>query len=66
MGGQEYHHYALIKKSRDYDSKEMSVLIDGTVSEAQEMGIETLPPAELEAMKEALREYEKKQKGKGM
>ncbi len=37
--------------SSTYDSKEMSVLIDGVVSEAKEMGIETLPPEELERMK---------------
>lgn len=39
--------------SSTYNSKEMSVLIDGVVSEAKEMGIETLPPAELERMKAA-------------
>lgn len=37
--------------SSTYNSKEMSVLIDGVVSEAKEMGIETLPPYELERMK---------------
>lgn len=66
MGGQEYHHYALIKKSRDYDSKEMSVLIRGTVLEAQEVGVETLTPAELEDMMEALRKNEEKQADKSV
>jgi len=37
--------------SSTYDSKEMSVLIDGVVSEAKDLGIETLPPEELERMK---------------
>ena len=37
--------------SSTYNTKEMSVLIDGVVSEAKEMGIETLSPAELERMK---------------
>lgn len=37
--------------SSTYDTKEMSVLIDGVVSEARELGIETLPPEELERMK---------------
>lgn len=37
--------------SSTYDTKEMSVLIDGVVSEARELGIETLPPDELERMK---------------
>lgn len=38
--------------SSTYDTKEMSVLIDGVVSECQELGIETLPPNELRIMKE--------------
>ena len=39
--------------SSTYDSREMSVLIDGVVSEGQELGIETLPPTELQKMKES-------------
>ena len=38
--------------SSTYDTKEMSVLIDGVVSECKELGIETLPPAELQRIKE--------------
>ena len=37
--------------SSTYNTKEMSVLIDGVVSEAKEMGIETLSKVELERMK---------------
>ena len=37
--------------SSTYNTKEMSVLIDGVVSEAKEMGIETLSPDQLERMK---------------
>lgn len=37
--------------SSSYDTKEMSVLIDGVVSECRELGIETLPDDELESMK---------------
>ena len=37
--------------SSTYDTKEFSVLIDGVVSEAKELGIETATPAELELMK---------------
>lgn len=39
--------------SSTYDTKEMSVLIDGVVSECQELGIETLPPNELQRIKES-------------
>ena len=38
--------------SSTYDTTEMSVLIDGVVSECKELGIETLPPAELQRIKE--------------
>lgn len=44
--------YKIYRGSHTYDTKEMSVLIDGTVADAKELGIETLPPAELQAMKE--------------
>lgn len=37
--------------SSAYDTKEMSRLIDAIVAEAKGLGIETLPPAELERMK---------------
>lgn len=43
--------YAMIKGSSEYDTKEMSSFIDVIVSEAKEMGIETLTPNELEQMK---------------
>jgi hypothetical protein len=38
--------------SSSYDTKEMAALIDGVVNEAKEMGIETLPPEEIERMKQ--------------
>lgn len=37
--------------SSTYDTKEMSVFIDGIVSECREMGIETATPEDLERMK---------------
>lgn len=38
--------------SSTYDTKQMATLIDGVVSECEELGIETLPPAELQKIKE--------------
>ena len=38
--------------SSTYDAKEMARLIDGTVSEAKELGIETMTPSELALIKE--------------
>lgn len=42
--------YKVFRGSHTYDTKEMSILIDGTVTEAKDLGIETIPPAELERM----------------
>lgn len=42
--------YAMVKRTSVLDTKEMSDLIDGTIAECKEVGIETLPPAELERM----------------
>lgn len=49
-GGGMYRTYMMLRGSHEYDTKEMSQLIDGLVSECREMGIETLPPGELERM----------------
>lgn len=38
--------------SSTYDTKEMSVLIDGVVNECKDLGIETLPPDEIRQIKE--------------
>ena len=48
--GKELVFYKIFRGSSTYDTKEMSLLIDGTVSECKEQGIETLPPEELERM----------------
>ena len=42
--------YMVVKGSHNYDSKEMKALIDGTVQEAKNLGIETRTPAEIEQM----------------
>ena len=44
--------YRIYRGSHTYDTKEMSVLIDGTVADAIELGIETATPAEIAEMKE--------------
>lgn len=49
-GDRLYRWYYQIKGSSGYDTKEMSRLIDGAVSECRELGIETLPPEELGRM----------------
>ena len=49
--GRLYRTYILLRGSHEYDTREMSVLIDGTISECKEVGIETLTPEELERLK---------------
>ena len=44
--------YMKIKGTSDYDSAEMAKFIDNVVGEAKELGIETLPPEELQRMKD--------------
>lgn len=43
--------YAQLKGTSEYDTREMARFIDGIVSEAKDLGIETLPPDEVERMK---------------
>ena len=42
--------YLVAVGSSEYNTEEMSILIDGVISEAKELGIETLPPWEIERM----------------
>lgn len=49
--GEVYRVYFVMRGSHTYDVKEMSALIDGCISEAKQLDIETLPPEEVERMK---------------
>lgn len=49
--GETYRVYYVMRGSHTYDTAEMAALIDGTVYEAKELGIETMTPAELEEIK---------------
>lgn len=51
LQGKNFTHYKVFKGSSEYDSREMAVLIDGIISEAKELGIETLPNDEIERIK---------------
>ncbi len=52
-GGKEFNCYIVYKHTHEYDTKEMARLIDGTVYECQNLGIETASPAELELLKQS-------------
>lgn len=53
VGNMTGHQLQVYFGSSTFDTKEMSVLLDGVVSECKELGIETLPPAEIERMEKA-------------
>lgn len=49
--GKVFIKYLIYKETHTLDSKEMATLIDGVVEEAKQLGIETLTPVELAALK---------------
>lgn len=49
--GKKFTHYKVYKGSSEYDTREMSILLDGIVSEAKELGIDTQTPEEIARMK---------------
>ena len=51
INGKDFTHYKVYKGSSEFDTKEMAILIDGIVSEAKELGIDTRTPADIEKMK---------------
>ena len=51
--GKEINFFRIYRGTHTYDTREMSILIDGTVQEAKELGIETMTPSEIERMKSA-------------
>lgn len=47
LNGREYRCFLFYKHTRDMDSAEMSHLIDGTISEAKQLDIETMTPDQI-------------------
>ena len=52
VNGKDFIHYKVFKGSSEYDTREMSIFLDGVVSEAKEMDIEVLTARELSLLKE--------------
>lgn len=52
VGGKDFDCYLRIKGSSEMDKREMAHFIDGIVFECKQLGIETMPPDELQALKE--------------
>ena len=51
LNGKLFKHYKVYKGSSEFDSREMSIFLDGVVSEATEMGIPTETPDEIARLK---------------
>lgn len=51
LKGKLFKHYRVYKGSSEFDKKEMSIFIDGIVSEAKELGIPTDTPDQIAKMK---------------
>ena len=51
LEGKEFTHIRVFKGSSQYDSKEMSILIDGVVQECTNLGIPTITGEELNKLK---------------
>ena len=52
LNGKKFTHYKVYTGSSEYDTREMSILIDGIVQEAKNLDIETMTPLELARIKE--------------
>jgi hypothetical protein len=52
LNGKLFKHYRVYKGSSEFDTMEMSIFIDGIVSEAQELGIPTDTPEQIARMKD--------------
>lgn len=51
LNGKNFTHYRVYKGSSEFDTREMSIFIDGVVSEAKGLGIQTETPNQIAEMK---------------
>lgn len=52
LKGKLFKHYRVFKGSSEFDTREMSIFIDGVVSEAKDLGIRTDTPDQIAKMKD--------------
>lgn len=58
LNGKLFKHYKVFKGSSEFDTREMSIFLDGVVGEAEDLGIQTMTPNELANLKSLWREQE--------
>ncbi len=51
VNGKKFNHYKIYKGSSEFDTKEMSIFIDGIIQECEEQGIPTLTKEEIERLR---------------
>ena len=51
VNGKDFTHYKIYKGSSEFDTKEMSIFIDGVIQEAKALDIDTLTPTQLAELK---------------
>lgn len=51
LNGKLFKHYKVYKGSSEFDTREMSIFIDGIVSDAKELDIQTMTPNEIAKLK---------------
>ena len=51
VNGKEFTHYKVYKGSSEFDTREMSIFIDGVIQEAQALDIQTLTPSQIAELK---------------
>lgn len=52
LNGKEFNHFKIFKGTSEYNTKEMSIFIDGVVQEAEQLDIPTKIPNEIARLKE--------------
>jgi hypothetical protein len=52
LNGKLFKHYYVFKGSSEFDTREMSIFLDGIISEAKDLGINTETPDQIARMKE--------------
>ena len=58
LNGKEFNHYKIYKGSSEYDTKEMTILLEGVIEEAKQLGIPTKEDLEIEKMIKEWSKYE--------
>lgn len=51
LNGKLFKHYKVYKGSSEFDTREMSIFLDGVVEEAHALGIQTITPNEMANLK---------------